>query len=114
MLAAITCFVQQLLRFGGFRNYSFPGEAYQTLVTALHDLPNRGLVIIPELIELAKACPGWLIIDDTSNPKYGLKHSVRLLYNPATRGIRPGYKSLSSRRRGGFCCSGVVKQAIFP
>ncbi len=44
------------------------------------------------MVELAKASPGYLVIDDTDNPKYGLKHLARKLKILTNSGYRDGYK----------------------
>lgn len=46
------------------------------------------VVILPGMIELAKAHPGYLVIDDPKNPKYGLAHfdkNLKILTNGTTR-----------------------------
>jgi hypothetical protein len=50
--------------------------------------------MIPSLIKLCHKSEGILIIDDTNNPKYGLKNWARKLKNLKTSGYESGYKIL--------------------
>ena len=50
--------------------------------------------MIPELINMAEKISGNLILDDTSNPKYGLKKVAIKFKNLSTGGYHKGYKIL--------------------
>jgi hypothetical protein len=81
-------FAKQLLVSGGFKVGEFPAKAYRELLTGLKDMKTCEVMILPGMVELAKAHPGYLVIDDTKNPKYGLKHcakKLKILTNGATR-----------------------------
>jgi hypothetical protein len=72
----------------GFRVTEFPAMLYRELLTGFERLQEEQQVILPGMIELAKAHPGYLVVDDTKNPKYGLKHlakKLKILTNGATR-----------------------------
>ena len=92
MITGFKLFVDQVLSFGGFRITEFPGKLYRELLTALGTLRFGSVLMIPALIDFAKERPGYLSVDDTSNPKYGLAKYARTLYNTKTRGYRQGYK----------------------
>jgi hypothetical protein len=88
MIQAFGAFAKQLLVSGGFKITEFPQKAYRELLTGFEQLKDEQLVILPGMIELAKANPGYLVVDDTKNPKYGLKHlakKLKMLTNGATR-----------------------------
>lgn len=88
MIQAFRLFAKQLLEVGGFRVSEFPREAYTDLLTAFKEAQEGEVQSIPGMVELAKALPGYLVIDDTKNPKYGLKHlakNLKILTNGATR-----------------------------
>lgn len=88
MIQAFGAFAKQLLTSGGFKISGFPPKAYRELLTGFERLEEEQLVILPGMIELAKAHPGYLVVDDTKNPKYGLKHlakKLKILTNGATR-----------------------------
>jgi hypothetical protein len=94
MIQGLTAFAKQLLTSGGFRVTEFPAKAYRELLIGFTQAQEGEMVIIPELVELAKAHPGYLVIDDTKNPKYGLLHlakKLKILSNGATR---TGYEVL--------------------
>jgi hypothetical protein len=46
------------------------------------------------MVELAKTHPGYLVIDDTKKPKYGILHLVKKLKILTNRATRIGYKVL--------------------
>lgn len=88
MIQALTVFAKRLLVSGGFRVSEFPKRAYTELLTALERLKEGQFQILPGMVDLAKAHPGYLVIDDTKNPKYGLAHwakNLKILTNGATR-----------------------------
>ena len=92
MLETFARFVQRLLANGVFRIADFSQKGYDELVTAAGVASECGWAVLPRQIERAKASPGYLVIDDTNNPKYGLKGKARTLFVPATKGFRSGYR----------------------
>ncbi len=94
MIQAFGAFAKQLVVSGGFKISEFPPKAYRELLTGFERLQEEQLVILPGMIELAKTHFGYLAVDDTKNPKYGLKHlakKLKILTNGATR---TGYEVL--------------------
>jgi hypothetical protein len=94
MIQALTVFAKQLLVAGGFKVSEFPRKAYRELLTGLTDMQTGEVTILPGMVELAKTHPGYLVVDDTKNPKYGLLHlakKLKILTNGATR---TGYEVL--------------------
>lgn len=85
-------FIKQILSFCGYKLSDISRKYYTDLLTAFQDLPCQQFVMIPSLIELAKQYPGKLLIDDTDNPKYGLKNFSLNLKNRSTGAVRTGYK----------------------
>jgi len=95
MLSILSAFVQQLLIIGRFKVSALPGKLYRGILTAAEQLSKESIVLIPELVELAKKNPGRLIVDDTSNPKYAnLRGLSRKLFIPSTKGYCNGYRIL--------------------
>jgi hypothetical protein len=95
MLAIFSLFVQQVLLTGGFKASALPAKIYRALLTAAEQLSNQPIVLIHELVELAKTLPGRLIVDDTSSPKYArLRGLARKLFIPSTGGYCQGYRVL--------------------
>lgn len=95
MLAMFSVFVQQILLTGGLKVSTLPAKCYQALLTAAGQLSKKPVVLIDSLIELAKALPGRLIVDDTSSPKYArLRGLTRKLFIPSTGGYCQGYRVL--------------------
>lgn len=94
MIEIFLPFIKQVLSYCGFKPSELPKKYYRDLVTAFQDLLEQEVVMIPTLIELIKAFPGFLIIDDTSNPKYGLKGFLKSLKNYSTQANFMGYKIL--------------------
>jgi len=92
MLESFGLFVQHILNFGKFKVSQFPKKAYLELLTATTRVLSNDFVMIPSLVNVAKRCPGYLVIDDTSNPKYGLKDWSKKLYIPSTGGFLQGFK----------------------
>jgi hypothetical protein len=94
MIQALAAFAKQLLVSGGFRISEFPSKAYRELLTGFSEAQTGEVVILPSMVELAKCHPGYLVLDDTKNPKYGLNHwakKLKILTNGATR---TGYEVL--------------------
>lgn len=94
MIQALTAFAKQLLVSGGFRISEFPKKAYRDLLTGLAGMQDGEVVIIPGMVELAKAHPGNLVVDDTKNPKYGLAHLAKNLKILTSGATRTGYEVL--------------------
>lgn len=92
MFQALRRYAAQLLSVGGFRATQLPRKVYQELLTAFDDVLDQPVVFLEPLVNLAKLVSGCLIVDDTSNPKYGLGLWNRTLFIPATKGYRSGYK----------------------
>jgi Transposase DDE domain len=92
MFQALKRYAAQLLSVGGFRVTQLPRKVYQELLTAFDNILEQPVVFLEPLVNLAKLVPGCLIVDDTSNPKYGLGLWNRTLFIPATKGYRSGYK----------------------
>lgn len=95
MLASFLVFAKRILSFTGFKVGSIPRKIYREVLTAFQGLFEQEVVLIEGLIKLAKSCgSGRLIIDDTTNPKYGLKQWARKLKIVGTSGYEHGYKVL--------------------
>lgn len=95
MLAIFSVFVHQILLTGGLKVSALPGNLYRALLTAAERILKEPGVLIEPLIELAKALPGNLIVDDTSSPKYAsLQGLIRKLFIPSTSGYCQGYRVL--------------------
>ncbi len=94
MIQAFTIFAKRVLSFGRFQASRLPRKTHRALLTAFQDMLEHEVIMIDSLVKLAKACPGRLIIDDTSNPKYGLKHLTRKLKILTNSGYQQGYKIL--------------------
>lgn len=95
MIQAARLFAKQILTFGGFKATRLPRWVITILLTAFSDMLAQDVVILEPLLRLVKRSgKGVLVIDDTSNPKYGLKKSVRKLKILNTSGYTDGYKIL--------------------
>lgn len=92
MIQALGAFAKQLLTSGGFRVSEFPARLYRELLTALASMQVGGVVILSGMVELAKAHPGYLVVDDTKNPKYGLASWAKKLKILTNGGTRRGYE----------------------
>lgn len=92
MLTSLYLFIKHLETHLGYAVSRFSKKDYQALLTGLSTLPDQPVVVIPEMAALARAYPGSLLVDDTNNPKYGLKHVAQGLYFPGTQAHRLGYK----------------------
>ena len=83
------------LSLGGFKAGQLPRRAITAFLTAFEDTLQQEVVILKPLLKLVKSCgKGVLVIDDTTNPKYGLKHWTRKLKITGTSGFEHGYKIL--------------------
>jgi len=87
-------FINQLLSYGNFKSSEIPKKCHRELLTEFSKIRNKDSIFIPSLIKLCKKMEGRLIIDDTSNPKYGLKNIARKMKNLKTSGYESGYKIL--------------------
>lgn len=88
MLQAFSLFAKRILDHNGFRIAGFSEKAYRELLTGFEAMQEDEVVILPGMVELAKAHGGYLAIDDTKNPKYGLAlwaKKLKILTNGATR-----------------------------
>lgn len=95
MIQAFTIFAKQILEVGGFKVSKLPGWVLTALLTAFSDMLNKDVVIILPLLKLVKRLgDGNLVIDDTTNPKYGLKKWARKMKIVGTSGFEHGYKIL--------------------
>ena len=92
MIQAFRAFAKQLLLSGCFKVTEFPPKAYRELLTGFERLKEEQLVILPGMIKLAKVHSGYLVVDDTKNPKYGLKHLAKNLKILTTGATRTGYE----------------------
>jgi hypothetical protein len=95
MIQASVLFAKQILGFGGFKATALPGWVITVLLTAFSELLKQDVVIMEPLVKLAKRSgKGVLVVDDTTNPKYGLKNWSRKLKIVGTSGYEHGYKIL--------------------
>lgn len=95
MIQAGVLFAKQILTFGGFKATRLPRWVFTVLLTAFSDMLAQEVVIMEPLLKLVKRSgKGILVIDDTSNPKYGLKNTARKLKILNTSGYADGYKIL--------------------
>jgi len=95
MIQAGILFAKQILGLSGFKAGTIPRWAITTLLTAFSRLLEQEIVILEPLLKLAKRSgTGVLVIDDTTNPKYGLKEWSRKLKIVGTSGYEHGYKIL--------------------
>jgi len=92
MIQGMRVFAKQLLLCDGFKISEFPKEAYWELLTGLMSMQEGEIMILSGMVELAKAHPGYLVIDDTKNPKYGLHHLAKKLKILTTGATRTGYE----------------------
>jgi len=94
IIVPISLYIKQLQSFGGFKITELKNGIYKQLLTAFQDMLNHDVVMIPEFVNMARTIPGKLILDDTSNPKYGLaKIAIKYKYL-STGGYHKGYKIL--------------------
>jgi hypothetical protein len=94
ILSATNLYIKQILCLGGFRVTELKDGIYKQLLTAFQNMSNHDVIMIPELINMARAFPGRLLLDDTSNPKYGLGKIAIKFKNLSTSGYHKGYKIL--------------------
>lgn len=87
-------YIKQILSNGGFKVTELKNGIYKQLLTAFQNMPNHDVVMIPELINLARGIKGQLSLDDTNNPSYGLKKQAVKIKNLSTGGYHNGYKIL--------------------
>lgn len=92
MIQAFTFFIKQLVILGKFKRSEFTEKLYRELVMGLGMVKSAQFTLLLGLVEFAKAHPGYLVIDDTNNPKYGLQRLCKTLFDPKTQAKRKGYK----------------------
>jgi hypothetical protein len=107
MLAIFSLFVQQVFLTGGFKASALPAKIYRALLTAAEQLTNQPIVLIHELVELAKTLPGRLIVDDTSSPKY-----ARLRGRFGSKAVHPFHRRVLPRIPGAFVSLGGRRRPI--
>jgi hypothetical protein len=95
MIQANVLFAKQILGLGGFKAGKLPRWVITILLTAFSRLLEQEIVILEPVLKLVKRSgKGVLVIDDTTNPKYGLKQWARKLKIVGTSGYEHGYKIL--------------------
>jgi hypothetical protein len=95
MIQACVLFAKQILGLGRFQAGALPRWVIPVLLTAFGRLLNEEIVILEPLLKWVKRSgAGVLVIDDTTNPKYGLKEWTRKLKIVGTSGFEHGYKIL--------------------
>lgn len=94
MIPQFLIFINILISSNGFRVTKFPKKDYQKLLTMFSELQKGNVVIFPSLIR--RFCRGlWkLILDDTTNPMYGLTHVTRKMKILTNNGYSKGFKIL--------------------
>lgn len=92
MIQAMYLFIKHILTFGNFQSSQIPKRVYSELLTAFTNLKNKDVILIPEFISKFCKPGGILIVDETINGKYGLKHIVRKLKILNNGGFCLGYK----------------------
>jgi IS4 transposase len=94
IITSTSLYIKQILSFSGFRITDLKSGVQKQLLTAFQDISNHDVIMIPEFVNMAKKMSGDLILDDTSNPKYGLKKIAIKFKNLSTGGYHKGYKIL--------------------
>ena len=95
MIKAMSIFAKQILSFGGFKATNLPRKVIPTLLTAFSGVLEENVVILEPILKVLKRLSkGVLVIDDTSNPKYGLKRWSRKIKILNNGGYQSGYKIL--------------------
>jgi hypothetical protein len=94
MIQAFAQFAKRILNSERFASSKLSRNVHQELLTAFSGCLNHEVVMIRPLIKLIKNLPGKLLIDDTSNPKYGLKEYCRKLKILTHGGYQEGFKIL--------------------
>ena len=80
--------------FTGFSGMCPPKKTYLLSLIAIHYYKKHLVVLRPEVIERAKACPGCLVVEDIGVEKYGMQSECRVLFKCAKRHFGHGYKLL--------------------
>lgn len=94
IIVPISLYIKQIQSFGGFKISELKNGIRKQLLTAFQDMLTHDVVMIPAFVNMARAMPGNLILDDSSNPKYGLdKITIKFKYL-STGGYHKGYKIL--------------------
>lgn len=95
MIQNTVLFAKQLLSLGGFKVTGVPKKVYQALLTGFSSMLDEEIVVLEPILKRLKSFGnGALVIDDTTNPKYGLKEWTRKLKITGTSGYQQGYKVL--------------------
>jgi hypothetical protein len=94
IIAGTSLYIKQIQSFGGFKVSELKNGIYKQLLTAFQDMLNHDVVMISAFVNMAKTMPGNLILDDTSNPKYGLDKIAVKYKHLSTGGYYKGYKIL--------------------
>jgi hypothetical protein len=92
MLNIFNIIINKILSFGNFRITEIKPKVYAELLTVFENLKRIDTVFIPELIKLCTNRKGILIVDDSDNPKYGMKYICRIMKNLKTNGYHSGFK----------------------
>ena len=92
MIQATYLFIKHILTFGNFQSSQIPKRVYSELLTAFTNIKNKDVILIPEFINKFCRPGGSLIVDETINSKYGLKHITRKLKILNNGGYCLGYK----------------------
>lgn len=92
MIQATYLFIKHILTFGNFQSSQIPKSVLNKLLTEFTKLKNKDVILIPEFIRKFCKGGGTLIVDETVNGKYGLKHVVRKLKILNNGGYCLGYK----------------------
>lgn len=95
MLHANVLFAKQILNVGGFKAGALSKKVMRALLTAYSDMLEQEVVMLePVLKRVQPLGRGVLVIDDTSNPKYGLKRWAKNMRFGNTSRYEWGYKIL--------------------
>jgi len=92
MLQATHLFIKQILTFGKFQSSQIPKSVFSELLTEFTNIKNKDVIVIPEFIKKFAKGDWTLIVDETINGKYGLKHITRKLKILNNGGYCFGYK----------------------
>ncbi|MFA6274485.1 MAG: transposase [Candidatus Paceibacterota bacterium] len=92
MIQAMHLFINRILTFGNFKSSQIPKRVFDELLTGFANRKNKDVILFPELLNKFGKSGGTLIVDETVNPKYGLKHITRKLKILNNGGFCKGYK----------------------
>jgi hypothetical protein len=95
MVQSNILFAKQILGLTGFKANQLPRGTVASLLTAFSELLDKDVVILEPVLNLVKhSSQGVLVMDDTLNPKYGLKRWTRNIKRMSANGFERGYKIL--------------------